>query len=502
MAAPYKNLTQGQYQIGDIVFGRRTNIVVENFDPKSYDVNAQDYQVTRSDEVRFGYDSFKPTTIEISMTVIRNWLLNPFKGTIPNFWADRPTASQLAAEWRGNDVRTQWGEMKPLYFCGKDQVGKIIYGRPGQFTMEKSSHLSTLTKCVGEFRRADTLVYSAVESTVLLSHNAVPQYLRRTRGDAPSWLRIIGQGPLTNPVITIGDCQIRINDNFAAGEVFEVSSYPWQRRAVDNDSNNLRNLLVGNSSYLDTLKLPYNQFVPVRWTSDQVNTWVPWPGNANWNLEIEELNQRKLPSGFTVIAGKPVIRFDLINPSGPTTFIGGREFGGTDACLYTEKTYQTTTQFMQCRVVEPFAGRSAMVMMSNLTMTNFAALEVESGINPNNKLVIRTGTAFNNTTARATYTHSTSWSENDLIGFGYNPTTKVFTAFLNGTSVLTWTDSTNIVTANASTNKYSGFIFDLNNNLLTLGTGFKDVTSYDNVVVPADTGSVRLYWRDAWSSID
>lgn len=502
MTAPFKNLTQGQYQIGDIVFGRRTNIIVENFDVKSYDVNAQDYQVSRSDEIRFGYDSLKPTNIEINMTVISNWLLDPYKNTIPNFWADMPTANQLAAEWRGNDVRNRWGDMKPLYFCGRDGIGKAIYGRPGQFTMEKSSHLSTMTKCVAEFRRADTLVYSARESWVDLSHNATPQYIRRTTGDAPAWVRIVGQGPLTNPVVTIGDAQIRINDNFAAGEVFEVSSYPWQRRAVDNDSNNLRNLLVGDSAYLDALKLPYNLFVPVRWTSDQVNTFVPWVGNANWSLEIEDLNQRKLPAGFTIIAGKPVIRFDLLNPSGPTTFIGGREFGGTDACLYTRQSYQTTTQFIQARIVEPFAGRSALVMMSNATMTNFAALEVSSGINPNNRLVIRTGSAYNNTTARATYTHNTSWKETDLVALGYNPATKVFTAYLNGSPVVTWTDSGNVVTANATTNKYSGFIFDLDNNLIVVGTGFKDITAYDNVVVPADTGSVRLYWRDAWSSID
>jgi hypothetical protein len=502
MAAPYKNLTPGQYQIGDIVLGRRTNIIVESFDAKSYDVNAQDYQVTRSDEVRFGYDSFKPTSIEMNMTVIYNWLLDPFKPTNPNFWVGMPTANDLAAEWRGNDVRNRWGEMKPLYFCGRDNIGKVVYGRPGQFTVEKTSHLSTMVKCVGEFRRADTLVYSAVENSMLLSHNAVPQYVRRTVGDTATWLRIIGQGPLTNPVITIGDAKIQINDNFAAGEVFEISSYPWQRRAIDNDSNNLRNLLVGGSAYLDALKLPYNQFVPVRWTSDQVNTFVPWVGNANWNLDIEDLNQRKLPPGFTTIAGKAVIRYDLLNPTGPTSFIGGREFGGTDAVLYTGESYKTTTQYMQARVVEPFAGRSAFVMMSNATMTNFAALEVSAGINPNNKIIIRTGTAYNNTTVRATYTHNTSWKETDVIGFGYNPTTKVFTGYLNGNSVVTWTDSGNIVTANATTNKYMGFIFDLDNNLIVVGTGFKDITAYDNVVVPADTGSVRLYWRDAWSSID
>jgi hypothetical protein len=500
----YRNLVKGQYQIGDIVMGHGTNIIVEGFDVKPYDVNAQDYQITRSDEVRFGYDSFKPTTIEINASVLYNYLLPPFVGTRTNFWHNMPNIGDLATEWRANDIRNSWGEMKPLWFCGRDGIGKIIFGRPGQFGVEKTDSKSTVTKCVGEFRRADTLVYSAKENSVQLSHNAVPQFLWRGVGDASTWLRIVGVGPLSSPTITVGENQIKLNVNIAAGEAFEISSYPWQRRAVKSDRTNLRNNLSENTPYLDKMMIPVNQFVPVRWTANNINMWQPALGNSSWSVDIEGQDYFSTPSGFQVIHGKPVVRLDLFNPAGATFFIGGQNLTMlTSACLYVAQVFNTTTQFMQARVVEPFAGRSALVIGSNATMTNYALLEVVSG--GSNQLIIKTGSAYNTwSAARATYTKPTPWSENDVIGFGFNAANNTYTAYLNGTSVATWADSmvTPVVTKNATTNKYTGFLFDMAGTLGALGTGFKDITAYDNLLTPTDTGSITLYWRDAWSTIE
>lgn len=246
-------LTKGQYQIGDIVFGAGTNIIVTNFQAQSYDVNAQDYQISRSDETRFGLDTFKPTTISMNLEVIYNWLLDPFKNTIPNFWADKPTVSDLATEWRANDIRNSWGAIKPLFFCGRDNINKMVFGRPGQFSAEKVSHNSTVVKCVAEFRRADTLVYAVDESAKALtgSTNVI-----RSVGDSDSWCRIIIPGPATNPAIQIGNNTIQVNTTVASGKLLEINSYPWSRRIVNSDGLNLRNSLSSSSIYLDKLKLP------------------------------------------------------------------------------------------------------------------------------------------------------------------------------------------------------------------------------------------------------
>lgn len=251
-------LTKGQYQIGNIVMGAGTNLIVTSFDAQSYDINAQDYQISRSDEIRFGVDTFKPTTISMNIEVIYNWLLDPFKNTIPNFWENKPTVSDLASEWRGDDVRDNWGLIKPLFYCGRDNIEKMIFGRPGQFTSEKLSHLSTVIKCVAEFRRADTYSYSVEENSLPLSafsNTDVGRYV----GDTDAWCKIILRGPATNPGVRVGSTSIFLETTIAPGEAIEINSYPWSRRVVTSNGINIRNTLSGNSVYLDKLKIPMGQ---------------------------------------------------------------------------------------------------------------------------------------------------------------------------------------------------------------------------------------------------
>lgn len=268
----YKNLVRGQYQIGDIVFGRGTNIIVEQFDAKPYDVNAQDYQVSRTDEMRFGYDNFKPTTVEIQMQVIYNWLLDPYKGTRTNFWHNMPTVNDLATEWRGNDVRSSWGALKPLYYCGRDNIGKIIFGRPGQFSAEKVTSQSTFVKCVGEFRRSDTYSYTATEYATTMTSNST---ITRTLGNADTWFRVVINGPATNPSVQVGNGTIQVMTTLASGKSLEISSYPWARRVVNSDGVNLRSSVTGASTYLDKMTLPMG-ISNARILSGATSAYVAW----------------------------------------------------------------------------------------------------------------------------------------------------------------------------------------------------------------------------------
>lgn len=261
-------LTKGQYQLGDIVMGANTNIIVTGFEVQPYDINAQDYQISRTDEMRFGYDSFKPTSIQMTMEVIYNWLLPPFQNTIPNFWKDKPTVNDLAQEWRANDVRTQWGQIKPLFYCGRDNVNKMIFGRPGQFSAEKPSHLSTVVKCVGEFRRADTLNYTVEEYVVQLGPNTV---LNRNGGDSETWCRLIINGA-NNPVLSINGKTVEI---VASASVIELSSYPWSRRVVSDTGVNLRSALSTSSAYLDKITLPMGTS-EVRLLSGASSAYLLW----------------------------------------------------------------------------------------------------------------------------------------------------------------------------------------------------------------------------------
>lgn len=265
-------LLKGQYKLGDITMGKHTNIVVTNFDAQSYDLNAQDYQISRSDETRFGTDNFKPTTIQITMEVIYNWLLDPWKATNPNFWLDKPTVNDLAEEWRANDIRNMWGQIKPLYYCGRDGITKMVFGRPGQFSSEKVSELSTVVKCIGEFRRADTVSYRSTESAVTMT---TATNVARLEGNTDTWCRILVNGPATNPSFNVAGKIIQVNATISSGQIMEISSYPWARRIVTSTGVNLRNALSAGSVYLDKLKVPVG-VSPARIVSGATSASFVW----------------------------------------------------------------------------------------------------------------------------------------------------------------------------------------------------------------------------------
>ena len=510
----YRNLVPGQMQIGDIVFGYGTNIKLENTDVKPYDIDAQDYQVSFSDEKRFGQDSFKPSTIEFSMQVLHNRLLSDYQDIIPNFWHSMPNINDLARQWRADDIRRNWGQMQPLYICSKlDGIPKIIFGRTGQFgyTFDDEFNQGEVVKVLAEFRRADTLSYGVEELGLEITINEDPVYIVRDEGDGPdAWMRILLYGPMTNPVITVGENQIQLNHSIPDGKVVEISSYPWQRRIVDSDRVNLSSNMVGTTKYLDLLKLPYRVPVPVKWTSTASSTWVPYLGNQKWMEDIGSYNEYGVPDTFDVLIGQAGVRFDLFN-FGSSVFpwfsqkyyLGAAINANETALIYNAKKFGTQYQNARVKIVEPKVGKSAIVIMSKEDMSDFACLIVENTIS-NRRLYIASGTSITNLTVRSQWDNPAMWHETDMLEIKYDPETLTYEGFLNGTSVISWEDSTMIVPTGTD-NRSQGFLFDIDGNQFTSGIGFSDILVYDSypstLEVEPITGKVILLWRDTYSVI-
>jgi hypothetical protein len=271
----YRNLLPGQWQAGDILMGYGTNIKLESVDVKPYDVNAQDYQIPRADEMRFGFDQFKPTTIELTMQVLHNRLLPGWESYLPNFWHSMPTIHDLAREWRFDEGRNIWGEMKPLFMCSKlDGIRKIIYGRPGQFTVTADDEFNKgeIVKVLAEFRRGDTFAYSQYENLISLTQAAPEVTIDGTGGQGPSWLRIEILGPVTHPILTFTNMfgtaapvVMDLDYEIAADEIVEINAYPWSRRVVNNASPplSLPANLIGGNPYLDRLRFNFDAQVDV-----------------------------------------------------------------------------------------------------------------------------------------------------------------------------------------------------------------------------------------------
>lgn len=476
-----KNLKPGQYQIGDLVFGRGTLYPVSSVEIQAYNINAKDSQVIQSDEIRFGQDNFVPAPIVFEIGVDDNYALPNMEGltgrSLPGIDANKYALHALAKEWRGDDVKGSPGQTKPLYCCERDGRVLMIYGRPRKFQHSKRSRHSQFFTVTAEFMRGDTLAYDADEQIISLTEAEDISYVTRASdpGDAPAWFRVLCYGPLDHPVITIGMQQIELDYNIAEGEIVEISSYPWMRRAISSNGLNLSARLIGETQYLDRLRLPAKLDIPVRWTSNDLNTWAPLLDSDDWVVSIDDINQRTLPNSFTTIAGKVVVRFDLFNfdfgkpPNkvwDPSKFLGSGIFGTTSACIYNRMQYKTRRQYCQARVTEPFSGSSAIVIMSDEDMTSYVALQVESGIGGlgNNRLRIRSGTAYNASTVRATWDNPASfgWAETDRVAIEYNPDNCTYYGYVNGEEKLSWSDGQNTIQKITITGNPDDGIYQLN----------------------------------------
>lgn len=261
-----RNLVAGQYQFGDLVFGRGTTVNVETFDEKPYDINVQDIQLSRNDEMYPGQDQLKPTTIELTFHVRYNWILPHYEGLLPNFWEEMPTVEDFAREWKSDEIRGVPGQAKPLYVCGRDGMTRMVFGRGGEFNAAENADFTEAIECQAVFRRMDTFAYDIVENAVALDQTHLIRTVNGTGGNGPSWFRLLLFGPMNHPVFTVdnaynqpGPITIDFDYNVAADEVVEISGYPWQRRVVNNADPplSLPRKLIGGSPYLDRMRFDH-----------------------------------------------------------------------------------------------------------------------------------------------------------------------------------------------------------------------------------------------------
>lgn len=489
-------------------FGKGTPYSVGSVQIQSYNVQAGDDQNIMADELNMKQDTFQPTPIIFEIGVQDFKVLPHMQALASNVQFRRENydglLNKLAAAWRGDAVRRNYGQISPLRYCRRDGREMVWYGRPRKFQSTKASEKSSFYGVNAEFQRADTLVYEWEEEFQIIEQQADPVFIERDRGDCDSWIRILGYGPLSNPVITIGDQQIALNHTIGENEVFEISSYPWQRRAVDSNGLNIAAKLVGDTQYLDRLKIPSNHRTPVRWTASNVNTWVPALENTSWSESIQSVDFYRLGTSFTQLSVAPVVvHFDLLNVRGPSLYMGGTWIGATSAVIYNRKQFGSGKQYCEARLVEPWMpGGSGIVITSNAGMTNFAMIEARTNNFGSDSLRIHSGTSHLDVTMRDSFDLGRDFNEYDVIGIEYNSDTKRFQGYLNGQSLgddLYWIDHLNVVNP---ANRHQGFIFDVDSSFLTRGTGFADILAYDKATVPLPVGGIVVGWQNAYSSLE
>jgi hypothetical protein len=492
-----------QYQVGAVVFGDLTNYPVSKVEIQTYNVNNQDFQIIHSDETRFGIDNLVPASIIFTMAVLNNWALDNIPGgpASPSFlYNSRSLLGQLANEWKDPSVRTNWGATKILTFSDEDGIVRRIYGRPGKFThgpVEQQEWVDV--QC--EFRRADTYAYEDVETMQEIVVNADPIYIFRDRGDSPAWLRVLCYGPMTNPVITIGSAQIELLLNIAADVVVEISSYPWMRRVVDSNGYNWRAALIGNTPYLDMLKIAPATNVPLRVTNpSNLATWTELP-HTNVVENTEFMSSFKL-QGWHVLTGMPMWNSSEAN--------GGYVYApyGVTAILDNNHNFNTANQCAEVRIADMWLGSSSIVIMCNDDVTNFVAAQSVKDSN-GDKLRIVSGSAPDALTTQAEYlVPDPGLASGDSFGVTSDAENNMFYLLYNRTQVGDWHDNKNVVNQD---NRRQGLILNSDNDSANYGVGLNDIVAYDKNIGKSavarktslgDLSSrVFLLWRETWNIV-
>lgn len=264
-------LRVGQFQIGDVVFGRNTLFPINELNMNGYDVTAGDYQVASADEIRMTRDFISPTSISFTLAVLDNYILPNMGGygTATAVEDGKFALDNFVREWRADEVRGVWGATKPLKNRQDNGKTTLIYGRPRKLAVGKASRKSEFAVVVAEYQRLDTLAYSNEEYFVNMAPGAGPLSVARLDGQAPSWLRFLIAGPANDPLITFGtQFQIQLDYNLPADKVIEINSYPWTRRVIRAPENlNLSPLMIPPSPYLSDMKFPANSTRNVSWSA-------------------------------------------------------------------------------------------------------------------------------------------------------------------------------------------------------------------------------------------
>lgn len=258
------NLREGQYQIGDLLFGNGTMIRVNSVEATGYTSNANDYQNPLSDEIRFGKDFITPATLLFDVGIMDNYALPGY--SIPGIVRGDTLMEAMHKEWRADEVRQFWGYQKSIIYKRAGQQRRV-FGRPRAFSAQPRKDKPGFYAVTCDYQRSDSFSYDDTEKSVSVvptGAGTTSANIVRTGGKAPTWVQVFIIGPINNPVLKFGNLfTMSIQHNLAAGKIIELNSYPWERRVIDSDGFNLNPKLIAPSVYLDQARLPAETTIPV-----------------------------------------------------------------------------------------------------------------------------------------------------------------------------------------------------------------------------------------------
>lgn len=162
---------------------------------------------------------------------------------------DRAAAKVLLEQarrvWRADSIRTTPGAVATL----TSDVGRVTFGRPRRFVSNDGDDRSGVLRVTADFATVTDLWFGGVESATvglvpvpsggliapLSAPLATTESSDRSQvidvgGELPTWLSVTIEGPITNPVVEVGDfLRWEFRTSLAYDQTLTVDASPWAR---------------------------------------------------------------------------------------------------------------------------------------------------------------------------------------------------------------------------------------------------------------------------------
>lgn len=263
-------LTVGQFQLGDVLFGRRTGIECTDFTISEPASTTADLAMPGEDGVMMGRDYLGSRTLSWSLVV------NQYTAS-----AGKERWGALEAAWDARETRLVPGAVTALRMQDHGSGVRVAYGRPRKFTpADLSFTRNGAIPVVADFTTVDRFFYDDVEQvmsfgvrpTIGSGGGITPPFTPPlmlspadtsnsdvvvNAGNAPTWPVIIFTGPIVNPAVVIGDNlhTVRLQTTLADNEVVTIDTRPWMRTITRSDGASLAGTARG-SRLADLILMP------------------------------------------------------------------------------------------------------------------------------------------------------------------------------------------------------------------------------------------------------
>lgn len=269
------DLLEGQYELTDdlghsLVFGGRRGITVQKRTDSAADARLSDVDMPDSDGIRFGRDFFGGREITFDLNILVSPVMSEDAALV--------YADDIAAQWRGDYVRTVPGAVQVLRYKLAGRTRRV-YGRSRKFSVTTGATRRGWIPATATFKCTDDRYYedSPTVSTVQLVPPPItglmaPLMAPLTAGSTGASrsdlvtidanvasipvISITAPNGITNPVIEqVGGWSITVTATIPPGRTLTIDPRSWHRSIELDDGANYAGKLTQDSPWIDQIWL-------------------------------------------------------------------------------------------------------------------------------------------------------------------------------------------------------------------------------------------------------